>query len=138
MLGEHIGPYPSRDGFVFTMAEGGPIRQRNFYRRHFKPAVLRIGLPESLHFHSLRHTCAAFLIANGRHMEEVKDHLGHSSIRVTSDRYGHLFPKARQAVADSLDETFRRAGTSGPATFLRPTARVVSLPNANQGPGKGP
>ena len=33
-------------------------------------------------------------------MEEVKDHLGHSTIRVTSDRYGHLFPKARQAVAD--------------------------------------
>ncbi|MGH9034276.1 MAG: site-specific integrase [Acidimicrobiia bacterium] len=138
MLGEHIGRYPSRDGFVFTMAEGGPIRQRNFYRRHFKPAVLRVELPESLHFHSLRHTCAAFLIANGRHMEEVKDHLGHSSIRVTSDRYGHLFPKARQAVAESLDETFRRAAVAAPATYLRPTASVTPLPNANHGPGKGP
>jgi integrase len=138
MLGQHIGRYPSEDGFVFTMAEGGPIRQRNFYRRHFKPAVLRTRLPEGLHFHSLRHTCAAFLIANGRHMEEVKDHLGHSSIRVTSDRYGHLFPKARQAVADSLDETFRRAMTSGAATFLRPTAPVIPLPNAHQGPEIGP
>jgi integrase len=112
MLGEHLGRHPSLDGYVFTMAEGGPIRQRNFYRRHFKPAVLDAGLPEGLHFHSLRHTCAAFLIADGRHMEEVKDHLGHSSIRVTSDRYGHLFPKARQAVAESLDETFRRAAGS--------------------------
>jgi len=36
-------------------------------------------------------------------MEEVKDHLGHSSIRVTSDRYGHLFPSARAALADSLE-----------------------------------
>ncbi len=27
-------------------------------------------------------------------MEEVKNHLGHSSIRVTSDRYGHLFQAA--------------------------------------------
>jgi integrase len=138
MLGEHIGRYPSPEGFVFTMTEGGPIRQRNFYRRHFKPAVLDAGLPEGLHFHSLRHTCAAFLIADGRHMEEVKDHLGHSSIRVTSDRYGHLFPKARVAVAESLDETFRRAAAQSPATKMRPKARVVRLPDASQGPEKGP
>jgi integrase len=52
-------------------------------------------------------------------IEEVKDHLGHSSIRVTSDRYGHLFPKARQAVADSLDETFRRAAARPAATEMR-------------------
>jgi integrase len=115
MLGEHIGRYPSPDGFVFTMAEGGPVRQRNFYRRHFKPAVLRVGLPAGLHFHSLRHTCAAFLIADGRHMEEVKDHLGHSSIRVTSDRYGHLFPKSRQAVAEGLDAIFASASKGTPA-----------------------
>jgi integrase len=138
MLGEHIGRHPSPEGFVFTMAEGGPIRQRNFYRRHFKPAVREAGLPAGLHFHSLRHTCAAFLIADGRHMEEVKDHLGHSSIRVTSDRYGHLFPKARQAVADGLDETFRRAAADSPATKMRPKAPVIRLPNASQGPGEGP
>ncbi|HKY77756.1 MAG TPA: tyrosine-type recombinase/integrase [Acidimicrobiia bacterium] len=138
MLGEHVGRYPSPEGFVFTMAEGGPIRQRNFYRRHFKPAVLDADLPAGLHFHSLRHTCAAFLIADGRHMEEVKDHLGHSSIRVTSDRYGHLFPKARQAVADGLDETFRRAGGRNAATKMRPKAPVLPSPNASQEPEKGP
>lgn len=109
MLGEHIGRFPSRDGFVFTMAEGGPIRHRNLYRRHFKPAVVLAGLPEGLHFHGLRHTCAAFLIANGRHLEEVKTHLGHSSIRVTSDRYGHLFPAARVALADGLEATLQAA-----------------------------
>ncbi len=42
-------------------------------------------------------------------MEEVKDYLGHSSIRVTSDRYGHLFPKARAVLADHLDTTFANA-----------------------------
>jgi hypothetical protein len=51
-------------------------------------------IPEGLRFHDLRHTCAAVLIANGCHMEEIKDHLGHSSIRVTSDRYGRLFRAA--------------------------------------------
>ena len=137
MLGEHIGRYPSDQGFVFTMAEGGPIRQRNFYRRHFKPAVIAAGLPEGLHFHSLRHTCAAFLIADGRHMEEVKDHLGHSSIRVTSDRYGHLFPKARQAVADGLDQTFRRAAADASAA-RRSQGKVVPLPNDGKPPRKRP
>jgi len=107
MLGEHIGRYPSSAGYVFSTASGGPVRHRNFMRRHFRPAVARAGLPDGLRFHDLRHTCAALLIADGRHMEEVKDHLGHSSIRVTSDRYGHLFPKARQALADGLDAIFR-------------------------------
>lgn len=62
----------------------------------------------TLRFHDLRHTCAAFLIADGRHMEEVKAHLGHSSIRVTSDRYGHLFDEAQEAIRDGLDATFAR------------------------------
>jgi integrase len=62
---------------------------------------------EGIRFHDLRHTCAALLIAAGRHMEEVKDYLGHSSIRVTSDRYGHIFPKARADLADALENTYR-------------------------------
>jgi integrase len=109
MLGEHVGRYPSADGYVFTAAKGGPLRWRNFYDRQFRPAVRRAGLPKGFRAHDLRHTCAALLIANGRHMEEVKDHLGHSSIRVTSDRYGHLFPRARQELAEGLDATFRSA-----------------------------
>ena len=97
MLTEHLDQYPADEGFVFTAAEGGPIRHRNFYRRHFRPAVERAGrqaieegreddlIPEGLRFHDLRHTCAAILIANGRHIEEVRNHLGHSSIRTSQD-----------------------------------------------------
>ena len=110
LLGAHIGRYPARDGFAFSAAEGGPIRHRNFYARHFRPAVAHVGLNPRLRFHDLRHTCAALLIAEGRHLEEIKAHLGHSTIRVTSDRYGHLFPAAREALAASLDEAFQRAG----------------------------
>jgi integrase len=92
MLAEHLTAYPSDTGHVFTSTEGALLRHRNFYDRHFKPAVRTAGLRDVLRFHDLRHTCAALLIANGRHMEEVKDYLGHSTIRVTSDRYGHLSP----------------------------------------------
>jgi integrase len=99
--------------------EGGPIRHRNFARRPFDPAVAKARetakakgredemIPEGLRFHDLRHTCAAILIANGRPMEEVKAHLGHGSIRTTSDTYGHLFKSAQAAIADALEETFK-------------------------------
>jgi len=141
MLGEHIGTYPSRDGFVFTAAEGGPLRHRNFYQRHYQPAVRKArakaikedrdqAIPEDLRFHDLRHTCAAILIADGRHMEEVKDHLGHSSIRVTSDRYGHLFPKARKALAEGLEAVYQGAATEAPADITRTNAEILEFPSA--------
>ena len=61
-----------------------------------------------------RHTCAAILISNGRHMEEVKDHLGHPSIRTTSDTYGHLFRDAKAALAEALEATFQNSLGAGP------------------------
>jgi integrase len=133
MIGEHMGRYSSAE-LVFTASRGGVVRHRNFMRRHFKPAVEATeALPDDLRWHDLRHTCAALLIANGRHLEEVKDYLGHSSIRVTSDRYGHLFPKAKAELADSLDATFQ-AATKDPADFSRTAGDLALLPSANQGP----
>jgi hypothetical protein len=52
-------------------------------------------------------------------MGEVKDHLGHSTTRVTSDRYGHLFPSARQALAEGLEDIFRLASPENPADISR-------------------
>jgi hypothetical protein len=55
--------------------------------------------------------------------------LGHSSIRVTSDRYGHLFPEAHAALADALDATYREHS----ADFSRTNTAITRLPNANEG-----
>lgn len=49
-------------------------------------------LPEGFRFHDLRHSHASLLIARGWRPEQVKDRLGHGSIRTTVDLYGHLFP----------------------------------------------
>ena len=119
MLGAHISRYPARDGFVFSAAEGGPVRHRNFYARHFRPAVERAGLNPRLRFHDLRHTCAALLIAEGRHLEEIKAHLGHSTIRVTSDRYGHLFPPRERPSRPASTKHFGAPGRA-PAAQPRP------------------
>ena len=47
---------------------------------------------EHLDFHGLRHTCGAWLAMTGAHPNEVKSVMRHSSITLTMDTYGHLFP----------------------------------------------
>jgi integrase len=106
MLSEQVRLYPSPTGLLFTSAEGTPLR-RNFYRRHFKPAVVAAGLPDGLRFHDLRHTCAAMLIAQGAHPKEIQERLGHSTIRLTFDRYGHLFPSLDDRLRDGLEAAYR-------------------------------
>ena len=125
MLSEHLGQFPPRDGFVFTSVQGCPLR-RNFYRRHYLPALKASVDPELClcsardcrerhvplyRFHDLRHTCAALLIAQGAHPKEIQERLGHSTIRITFDRYGHLFPGLDERLRDGLEEAFQRGLT---------------------------
>lgn len=53
------------------------------------------GKGEILDFHSLRHTCGAWLVMQGISLPEVQSIMRHSSITLTIDRYGHLAPDAR-------------------------------------------
>jgi integrase len=107
-LAEHLGPRAGHPGeLVFIGPSGAPLRHNLFYTRHFKPAVVRAGLPERLRFHDLRHTCAALLIAQGAHPKAIMERLGHSSIQVTLDRYGHLFPSLDETLTDGLEATYR-------------------------------
>jgi integrase len=122
MLAEHLARFPSKDGFVFASKNGGPLR-RSFYPRQYKPAVERAGLPPTLRFHDLRHTCAALLIAQGAHPKEIQERLGHSTIQLTFDRYGHLLPTLDERLKDGLDATWR----DSQAAETPGTAEVVSL-----------
>jgi hypothetical protein len=56
-------------------------------------------------FHDLRHTFASLLIQNGESLAYVRDQLGHSSIQITVDTYGHLVPGANRQAVDRLDDT---------------------------------
>lgn len=69
-------------------------------------------LPEAKHsfrFHDLRHTCVSLLIAAGANPKEIQQRMGHSSIQITMDLYGHLFPDAGDRLADVLDATHAAA-----------------------------
>lgn len=97
-----------REQFVFTSPLGGPLRHGNFYRTRFKPAAGAAGLPEGLRFHDLRHTYAALCIASTADPYAVMRRMGHSSITVTYDTYGHLFPERDVEITDRLGEFFQR------------------------------
>ena len=53
------------------------------------------------------------LIAAGANAKAISIAMGHSSISVTYDIYGHLMPGARDELRDRLDEYLRRADTTG-------------------------
>jgi site-specific recombinase XerC len=57
----------------------------------------------------LRHTYAALLIAEGAHARALMERMGHSSITVTLNTYGHLLPGLEQRLTDALDARGRAA-----------------------------
>jgi integrase len=104
MLAEHLSVQPPVDGYVFTSPMGALLRRTAFRRRFFLPAV-RASVGEPMRFHDLRHSHVAMLIAQGEHPKVIQTRLGHSSIQVTLDRYGHLFEGLDEAAAARLDDT---------------------------------
>ncbi|CAN5897408.1 site-specific integrase [soil metagenome] len=89
---------------LWTASQGGPLSYTNFRRRVWQSAVMASGLDTSLRFHDLRHTCASWLIARGGTARAVMAWMGHSTIKVTFDRYGHLFPHELEDLAASLSD----------------------------------
>jgi integrase len=71
-------------------------------------------------FHSLRHFAASLWIELGFTPKRLQTLLGHSSVQMTFDRYGHLFPSP-EAVARSW-----RRRTSATALFRAATFRCAA------------
>jgi integrase len=63
---------------------------------------------EPLKLHEGRHTFASLLIASGANAKAITTYMGHSSIQVTYDRYGHLMPGSEAEVAGLLDTYLAR------------------------------
>jgi hypothetical protein len=75
-------------------------------------------------FHELRHTSAALAIGQGAHPLAIKERLGHSSITVTMDRCGGLFPRLEEAIGEGLDV---RESLAGPVRHNGTSAQVSGV-----------
>jgi len=88
---------------IFHHYKGGHLSQ-NTARNVFKRMLAKAGIRE-LRFHDLRHTFASLLLTNGESLAYVKEQLGHSSIQMTVDIYGHLIPGSNRDAVNRLDFT---------------------------------
>ena len=72
-----------------------------YVSKSFKKTVRRSGLSDNLHFHSLRHTFASWLVQDGVSLYEVQKLLGHSNIAVTQV-YSHLQPEGLHSTVNRI------------------------------------
>lgn len=102
LLASHLEAFanPGVDGLVLPNRAGNPLISSSWWNDNFALALRKTGL--SCRFHDLRHTSVALAIAEGAHPKAIQTLMGHSSIRVTLDRYGHLFPELDEGLAASF------------------------------------
>jgi integrase len=89
--------------WLFYNDKGEPLDPNNLRKRYFYKCLEKAGL-RRIRFHDLRHTFASLLISQGESLAYVRDQLGHHSIQVTVDIYGHLVPGANRDAVDKLDD----------------------------------
>ena len=112
------------DALVFTVREGTPFEAERLYRLA-DAAWREAGITDRLRLHQARHTYASFMIAAGVNPKALSSFMGHSSITVTFDLYGHLMPGAEAqgaALLDAFLDGQKNIGDIGPH------------PSANAGP----
>lgn len=125
LLAKHIGRAGlEMDDLVFG-DDGKPRRHNTFYLQVFKPAVVRAGLPPETRFHDLRHTYASLMIAAGVNPKRLSVWMGHTTVSLTMDRYGHLYDdESAPAVLDTLcarpSAEPDPASTTASVTVLKP------------------
>ncbi|MFG3338669.1 tyrosine-type recombinase/integrase [Glycomyces sp. NPDC048151] len=97
--------------YVFRSQNGGPTRYA-VVRRAWRNALEKTEF-KGLGFHAFRHTLASQLIKRNKSLTSIQKRLGHSSIKVTSDLYGHLYPEVDESIAVAVEEILEGAHLAG-------------------------
>jgi len=104
--------------WVFRNKQGRPLHQNWSHLKLFR--LLKGAGVRQVRFHDLRHSFASLLLQNSESPVYVKDQMGHSSIQVTVDLYGHLIPGGNIQAVDRLDSaTPAHPRQPFPARFLQ-------------------
>ncbi len=90
-------------GLVFPSGAGTPLSGGNV-NRAFKALLKRAGLPPTIRFHDLRHTCATLLLRQGVNPKFVQELLGHGDVSLTLNVYSHVLPDMGDTAAGAMDD----------------------------------
>ncbi len=88
-----------KEGLVFGTE---PLDKYALVHDEFHPALARAGV-KRIRWHDLRHTYAALMISLGCNVKFLQSQLGHSSIKMTLDRYGHLLPSVDEGIEARME-----------------------------------
>jgi integrase len=123
---QHLSSRKERTGYVFMLPCGRKATVRHASRT-FKLAVRSAGLSEDVHFHSLRHTGASWLVQDGVSIFAVQKILGHSNIQVTMI-YSHLSSSELHGAIDRIRiQGDTDEGPTAPIPKLLPEARLEAI-----------
>ena len=96
-------------GLAFPHSEGGVLHHSNLLNRHYWPAQVRAGvctptgkvdeedqpiMRAKYGLHALRHAAASAWIRQSVDLKRLTSWMGHSSVQITLDTYGHLIADA--------------------------------------------
>lgn len=87
---------------VFCREDGSDLSPDNV-SRIFRALVHKAKL-RPIHLHDLRHGAASLMLASGTDIAVVSKRLGHSTISLTSDTYGHLIGGVGRRAADAAEK----------------------------------
>jgi len=118
------------DAFLFPGDCSGFIDPDKFDAEIWKPITAKAGLAVT-RFHDLRHFFASQLIANNETAAYVRDQMGHSSIKVTFDTYGHLFPGRGKEASDRYEKAMETARKKSEADG----SKMVAIEEEKKGEG---
>lgn len=109
-LAWHMAGKAPRDRVFTSPFTGGPVRHEWWHRRRWRPAIEASGLAEPLpRIHDLRHTYGSRLAERGMSSTDIRDLMGHASLRAT-ERYLHAAPTRFDRARDVL-ENWHGGGT---------------------------
>lgn len=115
VIGRHLAwrgtwlPGPRR-GVTVACSPRGDLLRPSSLSRWFSRLARDLKLAPGTHLHTLRHTFASWLIAEGADVRTVQEMMGHSDIKTTLELYGHVLPGRDAAAA--------RAGAQARARLL--------------------
>ena len=126
-LDEHLLTLPWSSGLVFGHTSADPFRVTSLKTRSQK--AWKASKLNGITLHECRHTFASLMIAAGVNAKALSTYMGHFSISITLDRYGHLMPGNETDAARLLDDYLTRSDTA---------SRVQQFDTPGTNPGTSP
>lgn len=121
----------SKGSFLFSDHGSRPVDPSNFRKRNWERDLLASGVRD-LRIHDARHTYASLFMMNGGNLYELKEVLGHSSVK-TTERYAHLSSQHLSGLKDIIQPRISKDAEVIPVSRTSSPEDMVLLSRVSTG-----